>query len=180
MRLKPLAVRFKQGDQPPRRRIGILGRRLDSFEIKADPRLPVAIHAHSLQQLVIPVAILLEEQAQVKNRLVDYVLRAQHERNQLPPQTAIAVEKGVNAFKLYVRERGFDQWRHTGCIGMQKLLECVETLQHLPWRRGNIDRVAGPVAANPVLACAELSRLLLASSSAAQQHAVHLPQQTQR
>ncbi|MGA1518787.1 MAG: hypothetical protein ACO34F_02385 [Burkholderiaceae bacterium] len=82
---------------------------MNPFQEEADPGLPVPLLAHAVEQLVVAAAVLLEEQAQVQQRLLEHPGLDQHQHDQEPAQATIAIEKRVDRFKLHVGQGGTHQ-----------------------------------------------------------------------
>src|SRR5215469_14676749 len=82
---------------------------LRSFQEKRQPLFPCAVCPHSLKQVVVPVTVRFEVQAEVQERLSQRTLGAKQERDQQPTESAVAVEKGVNRLKLHVNQSCLNQ-----------------------------------------------------------------------
>lgn len=78
-------------------------------EIK--PRLPVASPSDLIQQLIVPLAMRLKVQAQIEHRFLENLLRAEQQGHNEASQPPVSIKKGVNGFKLNVRQCRFDQNR---------------------------------------------------------------------
>ena len=136
--------------------------------------------AHPLQQVVVVLAMGLEKKAQIQQRLAQGFFLAEQQRNQKPPQPAVAVEKRMDRFKLNVDQSQLHQQRQRFAVVVQELLERIETLhQPVRWRR-NERRITRPRAADPVLRAPEFTRSLVRSTAASKQNRMHLANQSQR
>jgi hypothetical protein len=62
------------------------------------------IEPHPLKQIEILVSVRLEIETEVKQRFDQDVLRTEEKGDEQPPQSAVAIEKGVDRFKLHVGE----------------------------------------------------------------------------
>ena len=81
-------------------------------------------------------------------------------------------------FELRMQETGPHKFRQP-VLGMDVFLECAEELWELVGGRGNVDRVAWPAPANPVLAATNFSRLLATATHAAHQPLMGFVQEPQ-
>jgi hypothetical protein len=101
-------------------------------------------------------------------------------RNQQAPDTAIAIKKRVDGFKLGMHQRNFHQ-RRQGRGGdrvvMNEALDIGQQIRHPLCRRRHKRRVARPRAANPVLRTTQLAGLLAIAASAVEQQTVGIAQQ---
>jgi hypothetical protein len=105
---------------------------------------------------------------------------AQQERDHETAETAVPVQERVDRLKLNVDERCLDQHRQVGAVLVQKDLQGPHALHHLlRWGRHE-HSVPRARAADPVLAPAELSRLLLTAPALCEQHFVNLADQPER
>src|SRR5260370_17693719 len=89
--------------------------------------------------------MLLEIRAQVEQRFRQNVAFAKQQRNQEPADSAVAIAKRVDGFKLVMQQREINQERPLRG-GLQKPLERLKGLRHLRYRRryksGFLDRSA--------------------------------------
>src|SRR6266498_1531461 len=113
--------------------------------------------------------MLLEERAEIEQRLLEELLRLQQERDEQPADAAVAVEKRMDRLELIVNERQADQRREMR-LGVQELLEQVERGVHLRDRRRDVRRLRDLRSRlpDPVLHRAELAR-----GAAIAAHALH-------
>jgi hypothetical protein len=93
-----------------------------------EPGFPVFLRANEIQQLVVAAAVLLEEQAHVKQRLLAHTRLDQHQHDQQPAQAA----------------------------AMDERLQLRHAVLKVPRRRRNEVRIPRSGAADPVLAAPEL------------------------
>jgi len=87
----------------------LIGRFLNSGDKKSQPSLPIARKPHGLQQVIVLLAMLLEIEAEIQQRLVQRTLGTKEECDQQPAKSSIAIEKRMDGFKLDVcqsREKG--------------------------------------------------------------------------
>jgi hypothetical protein len=92
-----LSLMFLEERQDAARRGGgLLGSVAHSREEEIEPRLPIAFRSHPIEQIVVCSAVLLEIEAQVKDRLPQYARRTEQERDQQPSQAAVAVQERVD------------------------------------------------------------------------------------
>src|SRR5258708_30231185 len=105
----------------------------------------------------------------------------EQERDQEAPDPSVAVEVRVDALELGVGETGEDQKRWRG-LGVEELLECVESLLHLGnrWRDERRLFQGGTFRSNPVLGAAELAGCRTLAAAAPQQFGVDLTDQSKR
>lgn len=88
------------------------GRRaFDTFQEEVNPCFPVAVLADAIEQFVVAAAVLLEEQAQLEQRLLQHPGIDQHQHDQQPAQSAVAVQKRVDGLELHVGQGGPHQHR---------------------------------------------------------------------
>ncbi len=80
----------------------MLGGDGDAFQEEAKPTNPIRLCAHFLKEVVVLLAILLEEEAEIQKRLPKRALRTEHERDQETAKTAISVEEWMNRLELNV------------------------------------------------------------------------------
>src|ERR1700738_5492909 len=87
----------------------------------------------------------LEMRAQIEQRSCQNVTFAKQKRNQEPADSAVAIAKRVDCFKLVMQQGEINQERPLR-RRLQKLLERVKGLPHLQHRRGHksgiLDRYA--------------------------------------
>src|SRR5438094_325084 len=102
--------------------------------------------------------MLLEEEAEIQERLRKQSPLLQQQRDQKPPDATVPVEIGVDALELHVHQRGADE-RGQLVVTMDVLLEVTEQPPELVRRRRHKGGVARTCAADPVLGAADLARL---------------------
>ena len=88
----------------------------------------------------------------------------QEQRDQQPPDTAVAIQVGVDGFELNVQESGAHEGRQGGVVGVQVLLETRQHITEQVRRRRDIERVARSRPADPVLAASNLARPLVGAA----------------
>ena len=125
--------------------------------------------------------MLLEEQAQVEQRLLQNPGIDQHQHDQEPAQATVAVQKRVDGFELHMGQGSSHQHRQgMGSVrrAMDEVLQLPHARVHQPrWRRHEAG-VARSGAADPVLTAAELPRQPVGSAAPGQQPGVDFAQQT--
>src|SRR6202007_220564 len=108
---------------------------LRPLQEKRQPLLPGPVRSHALKQVVVSVAVRFEVQAEVQKRFSQRALGAKQECDQQTPESAIAIQEGVNGLKLHVNQSGLDQNGQLVFLFMEKTLEAVETLHQPLWWR---------------------------------------------
>src|SRR5215472_1393306 len=162
---------------------GISGRArrdLRPFEKKSQPLFPGTVCSYTLKQIVVPVAIRFEVQAEVQKRLSQRALGAKQECDQQTPESAIAIQERVNGLKLHVNQSGIDQNGQLVFFVVEKTLKAVETLHQPLWRRRNKRSIAGTRSADPVLRPPEFAGSSVGPTSAAQQDGVNFANESER
>src|SRR5258708_4798603 len=128
--------------------------------------------------ILLPAA--LEVETEVEDRLRESALRAEEQRNQQSPESAVAAEKRVDGFELHVREPCLDE---RGClcrIAVQEFLEGPHALDDAVGRRRNKASSLWTRTTDPYLAAAELARHLAPPTVTAEEYRVDLTQQPHR
>src|ERR1700720_3250054 len=120
----------------------------------------------------------LEEQAQIQKWLLQHSACAQQKCDEQPPETAVAVEERVNGLELHMHEACFDKNGDLRRFGMYELFQIRHQVENLIGRRWNIDRIAGPCSADPVLRTPEFARLLVRATTPGKQNVVNLSNET--
>ena len=109
----------------------------------------------------------------------EFLSLLEQERDEQPPDAAIAVEVRVNRFELDVQEPGAHE-RRVGVFGVHVLLEGGKHLgERVRWR-GHIDRVARSRSADPVLAPSNLPGQLVRAAYPAHQALMSLVEEPYR
>src|SRR5580692_2394000 len=155
-------------------------RDLRPFQKERQPFLPRAVCSYTLKQVVVPIAIRFEVQAEVQERLSQRALGAKQERYEQPPESAVAVQKRVDCLKLHVDQAGFDQDRQLVFLVVEKTLQIIQTLHQSLWRRRNKRSIAGTSSADPVLRPAEFARCSVGPAPPAQQDGVNFAYESER
>ena len=122
-----------------------------------------ALAADAVEAPVVLGAVLLEEEAQVEERFAEQLPVLEQERDEEPPDAAVAVEVGVDCLELRVAEPCPDECRQFAALIVDEALEAGQEFAHRVRRRGDVGRVAGTGAANPVLAASDLSRAFISA-----------------
>src|SRR5579872_2216946 len=126
----------KHGKDPARRGGGLLRRVPHARQKKIKPGLPVALGPDSVQEIVVGYPVLLEEQAEIENRLTKHAGGAQQEGDQQPAEATVAVEERMDRLKLDVCEARLDQQRDVRMVFVQEQFESAHAIEHhLRWRR---------------------------------------------
>ena len=102
--LNALPVCIKEANQFDGSVGSLLGCCFSPFQKKLQPLLPNAFRADPLQQFVVVCPMHLEIQAEIKQRLPQSAPGTEQERNQQAPEPSIAVQEGVDGFKLHMDE----------------------------------------------------------------------------
>lgn len=101
---------------------------------------------------------------------------AQEKGDQESTNSAITIQKWMDRFELRMDKSRMNQHRKL-LIWMKEFLKCRECFLHLVWRGWDKGCFGedGAIGADPVLACAKLTRLALSSADIGQQNRVDLP-----
>jgi hypothetical protein len=121
--------------------------------------------------------VLLEEEAQVEEGLAQDPALHQHQHDQQPPQTPVAIEERVDRLELHVDKGRHHQPREV-IVGMEETLQIRHAALHQPRGRRYEAGVASSGATDPVLAVPELTRQSIGATPTGEQHGMNLPQQT--
>ena len=179
-RLNLLPVAFKQVDQAPSSLHGALGRVAHAVGEEREPLLPISRLPHALQQVVVARAVLLEVQGQVQERLPQHPLGAQQQGDQEPSDAPVTVQKGMNRLELHVGERRLEQDRRRFRLVVQPAFERPHAFRDALRGRRDEHRVPRPGSPYPVLGAAEFAGLPVGPSTALEEHAVDLADQSVR
>jgi hypothetical protein len=101
--LDALLVRGSQSHEGARCTGGTSGS-FNADKEKAQPGFPVARKANGLEQFVILLAVLFEVEAKIKQRQPERSFRTEQKSYEQATQPPVAVQKGVNGFKLHVSQ----------------------------------------------------------------------------
>src|ERR1700722_8376775 len=93
---------------------------------------------------------------------------------------AVAVEKWVNGLELDVDQARSDEQRQIGPFVVQEKFEVIHAFGNRVRRWGHEGGVAGASTADPVLAPAEFTGLLIAPPALREEDSVDLPNQPER
>lgn len=100
-----------------------------------------------------------------------------HEQgDQQAADTAVAVQEGMDGFKLDVGQSRADQGRQR-VIPVHPAVQIRERFRHGVRRERDIDRVSGVCAADPVLRCANCTGRFVGSPHSMHQHFMGFPEQ---
>ena len=75
---------------------GLIGGFLNSGDKKPQPGFPIARQPHGLQQVIVLLAMLLEIEAEIQQRLVQRALGTKEERDEQSAKASVAVEKRMD------------------------------------------------------------------------------------
>ncbi len=103
----------------------------DTAQEKADPFFPIPGIADILQLIVIFIPSSLEPEREIKNRLFQNAIGAKQERNEQPPDAAIAIQKWMDGFKLHMGQRSTNENRQAVIICMKEFFESAEAFFQL-------------------------------------------------
>ena len=151
-----------------------------AFKKELQPRLPVTCFAHLAQEPEVGVAVSIEMETHVEERLPQHAGVEEHEGDEYSSHPAVSVQERVDRLELQVGQGDSDQRRHPVVAGVEEEFQVSHAPVHGASRRGYEGRVARPGAADPVLRAAEVARVLVPSASARHQHTVDLPDQAVR
>ena len=170
MALDLLAVALVVADERARLAGRALGRLVHADGEEREPRRPLVVRAHALQQRVVLVAVALEERREVQQRPREALALDEEQRDEQPAQAAVAADERVDALELRVEHRALDEVGQPAAL-LQELLERGQRLGQLVDRRRHVGRRrhGGAGRAEPVLRGAELARRARAADLAAQQ-----------
>ena len=90
--------------------------------------------------MIVVVTVTLEIRAEIKKRLRKQLFGAQKQGYQKPAHASVAIQKGMNGFKLVVNECKTNESGHFGGR-MKILLESVQRAMHFFDRRRHIGRI---------------------------------------
>ena len=99
----------------------------------------------------------------------------QQQGDEQTADASVAVQVWMDGLELDMQQAGAHQ-RRQGVFAVHVVLEVTELIGKDMVRRGHEDRVAGPGAADPVLAPTHLTRLVLRSANAPHQEPMGLVQ----
>jgi hypothetical protein len=106
---------------------------------------------------VVLVAVLLEMEAEVQQRLRDDLLGTENEGDEQSSDPSISIEEGMNGLELRVSKSRLDERRRPHRIVVQEELERSKSGNHLVRRRRDEASVARPGPPDPVLGCPEFT-----------------------
>src|ERR1700722_6742971 len=155
-------------------------RDLRPFEKKSQPLFPCTVCSYALKQVVVAVAVRFEVQAEVQKRLSQRALGAKQECDQQTPESAIAIQEGMNGLKLHVNQSGLDQNRQLVFFVVEKTLKAVEARHQPLGRRRNKRCIAGTRSADPVWRAPEFAGSSVGPTFAAQQDGVNFADESER
>ncbi len=165
-----LAVALVVADERARLAGRALGRLVDADGEEREPRRPLVVRAHALEQRVVLVAMALEERREIQQRPREALALDEEQRDEQPSQTAVAADERMDGLELRVEHRALDEVGQRAAL-LQERLERGQHLRELLRRRRHVGRRrhGGAGRAEPVLRAAELARRARAADLAAQQ-----------
>ena len=104
-----LAVALVVTDERARLAGRALGRLVDADGEEREPRRPLVVRAHALQQRVVLVAMALEERREIEQRPREALALDEEQRDEQPPQAAVAADERVDGLELRVEHRALDE-----------------------------------------------------------------------
>ena len=102
---------------------------------EVEPALPIAVVAYGLQPLVVFAAVLLEVVGEVENGVLEDALCAEEKGDEQAPDPPVAVEEGVDGFKLDMREAYLHERGKVAGV-LEEVFQCGKRRRDLPRRRG--------------------------------------------
>ena len=176
-----LAVALVVADERARLTGRALGRLVDADGEEREPRRPLVVRAHALEQRVVLVAVALEERREVQQRPREALALDEEQRDEQPAQPAVAADERVDALELRVEHGALDEVGQRAAL-LQELLERGQRVRQQVDRRRHVGRGrhGGAGRAEPVLRGAELARRARAADLAAQQALVQRLDELQR
>jgi hypothetical protein len=92
--LDPLAVALVVADERARLTGRALGRRVDALAEEREPRRPLVVRAHTLQERVVLVAVTLEDRREVQQRPREALTLDEEQRDEQPPRRPLPPTNG--------------------------------------------------------------------------------------
>ena len=135
---------------------------------------------HSHQGVVVADPVALEEVRQVKGWLGQQAVAYQVERHQQASNTPIAVQKRVDGLELVVGDGKPDQMRDVNLVIVPEEFQVAHQLWNAIRVGRNEDGVRQTRSPDPVLAGAELTRLLVLAAHTLHQAGMGLAEQAVR
>jgi hypothetical protein len=93
------AIRSHECEQIPCGGDRFVGDRCDPVEEEVEPALPVAIDPHGVEATMVVLAVPLEEEAQIEERLGQQLPVLEQQRHEQAPNAAVAVEVRVDGLE---------------------------------------------------------------------------------
>ena len=174
---RPVAVpKFRQAFH---RGQGVLGGFPHALQKEGQPGFPISGVAHAVQHMVIDGPAAQEVKAQGQGGIAQVVVARQDEHYEQPADAPVAVEKGVDGFKLQVGQAGAQEGRQAvgGRVGVHKKRQGPHTGRDITGERRHKFGIAGVGAADPVLGVAEMPRMHGGAALAGQQDGVERAEQ---
>ena len=153
----------------------IVGCDVHALQEERGPTFPVSGGAHGRQPRVVLGLRPPERHAEVEQWLFEQAPVLDEQRDQQPPNAAVAVQERVDGLELHVREPSAHQRRQVA-VGMPPPLQRRQRGRNVLGRRRNEAGGTRTPAADPVLRPPNLPRQLVAAADAAHQDAMGLAQ----
>ena len=116
---------MKRTSVSTKRRSAFAKRFRASLGKEVEPRFPVALQAHAVQQFVVRLAMGLEEEAEIKQGLARHLALAEQQGDQEATEAAVAFEERVNGFKLHMRQGRLEKERRGLRLVMEEQFQRV-------------------------------------------------------
>jgi len=140
----------------------------------------VVASAHPHQGIVIAGAVALEKVGQIKRWFGQQAVADHVQWNQQASDATVAVQEGMDGFKLVVADGRAHQVRHSDRLVVPELFKVAHQFGHIFMVRRNKGGIGQAGAADPVLADTEFPRLLVFAAHSAHQNGVGLLEQAVR
>ena len=154
-----LAVEGVVPDERPRLPRRAVGRLVHARGEEGQPRHPIGVRAHALQQGVVLVAMTLEVGREVEQRAREALPLDEEQRDEQPAEAPVAAHERVDALELRVHHGALHEVGELAPL-LEKRLPRGEHAGQLGHRRGHVGRGGQRRAgrADPVLRGPELAR----------------------
>ena len=178
--LESAGVGIEQVHESPGRLDRARGGLLDALKKEIHPGLPVARGPHPIKEVVVERTVRFQIKRQVEKGLGKQAALMQQQCDEQAPEPAIPVEKRMDGLELDVGQGRAQENGDAKGVIMEKPLQRRHARLHLLRRRGDESRIAGPCAADPVLAAAKLTWLFVTAPAPGHERRVHFPQEAVR
>jgi len=150
---------------------GLAGRLPHAVQKEPEPIQQVMVGAHCGQMIVIIALMLLKEKREIQGRFGKQPEADQVENNEQSPKTAIAVQKGMDGFKLIMNDADLDQVGNMDFFIMHEFFQVAHQFRNM-FVMGRNKGGIFQTHADPVLAGAEFSRLFMLAAHTLQEDAM--------